>query len=234
MTAPRKLLSGMIFLLFPLLTGFGWQEEKKSESAEALALWRSRLEEAVRPESPYNSFLSQGWLPQVARRLSPEDAATAAELTVASMKRSAENAENLAKLTNWLFALEERVPPKVAEDALGLLWQKFVASSGEDQAILVFRILRIGNSLSPTKGSCGFTPERTQELFRVAEPSILFNLKDGNLEVGLATFESAKPCLAPEQVSKVAAAMQARIQKDPDSLGRVKPYLDSLGMAGKK
>lgn len=229
MTAPRKLSSVMIFLLFPLLTGFGWQEEKKSESAEALALWRSRLEEAVRPDSPYHSYLSQRWLFQAAHSLSPQDAATAAELTLASMKRSADNVDTLALLTTWLFPLERRVPSKVAEEASSLLWQKFSAASGDDRTLLALRVLRIGNSPPLAKDSCGFTPEKAQEIFRVIEPSTLFNLKDGNLEVGLGGFELARSCLTPEQVSRYAEAMQARIQKDPASLERVKPYLDSLG-----
>jgi hypothetical protein len=229
----RKFSLVVICLLFPLLAGFGWQpdEGKEPESSEALALWRARLEEAVRPESPYHSYMSQGWLRDAARRLSPQDAATAAELTVASMKRSANNVEDLALLTTWLFALEGRVPPKVAEGALSLLWEKFSGASGDDRTILALRVLRIGNS-PLAKDSCGFSPEKAAEIFRVLDPSTLFNLKDGNLEVGLAGFEQSRTCLTPEQVSRYAAAMQARIQKDPASRDRVKPYLDSLGLSG--
>lgn len=232
----RKFSLVMICLLLPLLAGFGWQtdEGREPESAEALALWRSRLEEAVRPDSPFHSYTSQGWLPGAARRLSPQDAATAAELTVAAMKRSAGNVEDLAMLTNWLFALEGRVPPKVAEEALSLLWDKFSGASGDDRTLLALRVLRIGNSSPVAKDSCGFSPEKAAEIFRVLEPSILFNLKDGNLEVGLAEFEGFKPCLTAEQASKFAAAMQGRIQKDPASRDRVKPYLDSLGVPGNK
>ena len=225
----RAISLGLISLLLPLLAG---GEGKETESAESLALWRARLEEAARPDSPYHSYMSQGWLSGAAHRLSPEDVATAAELTLASMKGSAGNIDTLAMLTMWLFALEDRVPAKVAEEALNLLWEKFVGASGDDRTLLALRALRIGNSPPLAKDSCGFTPQRAEDLLRVVEPMILFNLKDGNLEVGLGVFRMSKPCLTPEQVSRVADAMRFRIQKEPATLDQVKPYLDSLGPSG--